>query len=303
MSNIVLVTEHLRKKIIENGGDPERETLTVMPTITGKSYYKTKNGYYFRMYIFIEGATTYQIVEQPEHFYNAAKSFGLFQKLLADFPAEKLYETIADFHNTKVRFENLKIAIKNDKVGRLKEVEAEIKFAYEREKDISIIIDAISAGKVPLRVTHNDTKYNNVMIDDLTGKGVCVIDLDTVMPGSLLYDYGDSLRFGTNPSEEDEKDLSKVYSDINLFEYFTKGYLEELKDTLTETEIELLPFSAKLMTFECGIRFLTDYLNGDTYFKIHRPEQNLDRCRTQFKLVADMEEKMEKMTEIVRKYL
>ena len=302
MSNIVLVTDYLRKIIIENGGNPDRETLTVVKTRDGKDFYKSDDGNYFRMYLFIDNATTYQVVEKPEHFYYAAKAFGKFQKHLSNFPAEKLYETIPNFHNTKIRFDNLLTAIKEDKVGRKNEVMAEIIFALAREKEVSVVVDAIQNGEVPLRVTHNDTKLNNVMIDDITGEGVCVIDLDTVMPGSLLYDYGDSLRFGTNPAQEDEKDLSKVFCDLNLFEQFTKGFLEELGDSITKREIELLPFSAILMTYECGIRFLADYLNGDTYFKIHKPEHNLDRARTQFKLVADMEEKIEQMKAIVEKY-
>ena len=302
MENIVRVTGHLKKKIIEEGGDPKRETLNLVLTHDGDPYYVTPKGDYFRMYEFIEGAQTYEIVEEPIHFYNAAKAFAKFQQRLADFPAEKLHETIPNFHDTTVRFQQLKEAIANDKAGRLKDVQEEVEFALAREKDASGIVDAIKEGTVPLRVTHNDTKYNNIMIDDETGLGICVIDLDTVMPGSLLYDYGDSLRFGTNPADEDEKDLSKVYCDLNLFEMFTKGYMEELKDVMTPREKELMPFAAKLMTYECGIRFLADYLNGDTYFKVKRPEHNLDRCRTQFKLVKDMEEKEELMKEIVKKY-
>ncbi len=302
MENIVRVTAHLKKKIIEEGGDPKRETLNLVKTHDGEPYYVTAKGDYFRMYEFIEGAQTYEIVEEPIHFYNAAKAFAKFQQRLADFPAEKLHETIPSFHDTTVRFQQLKDAIANDVAGRLKDVQAEVEFALAREKDVSVIVDAIKEGTVPLRVTHNDTKYNNIMIDDKTGLGICVIDLDTVMPGSLLYDYGDSLRFGTNPADEDEKDLSKVYCDLNLFEMFTKGYMEELKDVMTPREKELMPFAAKLMTYECGIRFLADYLNGDTYFKIKYPEHNLDRCHTQFKLVQDMEEKETLMKEIVKKY-
>lgn len=299
MSNIVKVTEHLRKKILESGGDPMRETLTVIPTRDNKSYLLTEDGNYFRMYDFIEGAQTYQAVEKPIHFYNAAKAFGRFQKLLNDFPAAELYETIPDFHHTYKRFEALKAAIEMDKAGRKREVAGEIAFALEREKDTTILLEQIDNGKIPLRVTHNDTKFNNIMIDDKSGEGICVIDLDTVMPGSLLYDYGDSLRFGANSASEDEKDLSKVYLDLNLFEQFTKGFIEEMGDSLTKTEREYMPFSAKLMTFECGIRFLADYLNGDTYFKIHYPAQNLDRARTQFKLVEDMEKKLDIMKQIV----
>lgn len=302
MSNITAVTEHLRKKIIQNGGNPDRETLTVIKTLDGSSYYKSDSGNYYRMYLFIEGAKTYQVAEQPIHFYSAAKAFARFQKLLADFPSETLYETIPDFHNTKVRFSQLLNAIKDDKMGRVKEVEAEIEFALKREKYASVVVDLLQSGKLPLRVTHNDTKYNNIMFDDITGEAVCVIDLDTVNPGSLLYDFGDSIRFGANPAPEDEKDLSKVFCDLELFECFTKGFTEELGNELTETEKDHLAFSAKLMTFECGMRFLADYLNGDTYFKTHYPKQNLYRTKTQFKLVFDMEEKKQKMESIVGKY-
>ena len=303
MENIERVTAFLREKIIEEGGNPLRETLSIVKTYDDKAYYKTQDGEYYRMYVFIDGAKTYNVVERPEHFYNAAKAFGKFQKRLADFPAEKLHETIPDFHNTVKRFSDFETAIKENRAGRAGNVKTEIEFALKRKAYTSIIVDAIKNGEVPLRVTHNDTKYNNIMIDDLSGKAVAVIDLDTVMPGSLLYDYGDSLRFGTNPVAEDEKNLDLVYCDLNLFENFSRGFIEEMKDTLTEKEIELLPFSAKLMTYECGIRFLGDYLNGDTYFKTHYDGHNLDRARTQFKLVADMEEKEKQMNEIINKII
>ena len=299
MENIEKVTAHMRKKIIEAGGDPTRETLTVIPTVDGKSYYKDENGNYFRMYRFIENATTYNSVEKIEHFYEAARAFGRFQKLLADFPAEQLHETIVNFHNTGARVEQLKEAIANDKAGRLASVQEEVKFALDRAPQATWVTDRIASGEIPLRVTHNDTKLNNIMIDDATGKAICVIDLDTVMPGSLLYDYGDSLRFGSNAAAEDETDLSKVYCRTDLFEAFTRGFTEEMKDCLAPAEWELLAFSARLLTYECGIRFLADYLNGDTYFKIHRPDHNLDRCRTQFKLVADMEARSEELEAIV----
>lgn len=299
MNNIQKVTDHLREKIKAAGGNAERETLTIIKTLDGKSYYKADEDNYFRMYVFIDEATTYQKIENPKHFYSAAKAFGKFQKNLADFPAESLYEVIPNFHNTVSRFKDFKKAVKEDKMGRAKDVQKEIEFAMEREAICSKIIDAMKDGSVPMRVTHNDTKLNNVMIDDKTGEGLCVIDLDTVMPGSLLYDYGDSLRFGTNNSDEDDKNLDNVFCRLDLFEEFTKGYLEELKDTLTPMERELLPMSAILMTFECGIRFLGDHLNGDTYFKIHRENHNLDRARTQFKLVYDMEQKMDEMKKII----
>lgn len=302
MNNIVGVTDYLREVIAKEGGNPDRETLTVIRTTEDKNYYVSPDGNYFRMYIYIDDSVAYQQVENKEQFYNAAKAFGKFQRNLAGFDASRLVETIPDFHNTRVRFAQLKEAIKADKAGRLKDVQAEVEFALARENETGIVVDAIEKGEIPLRVTHNDTKLNNVLFDNKTDEAVCVIDLDTVMPGSLLYDYGDSIRFGASSGPEDEKDLDKIYCDLELFDAFTKGFLEELSDSITEKELDLLPFSARLMTYECGIRFLADYLNGDTYFKIHYPEQNLDRCRTQFKLVADMEKKAAQMTEIVNKY-
>ena len=302
MDNVVMVTEFLRKKIVAAGGDPDRETLTVILTKNGESFYKTADGDYYRIYIFIDDAISYQVVENPEDFYNAACAFGKFQNMLSDFDADKLHETIKNFHNTKTRFDDFERAVKENRSGKADSVKEEIEFAMARRADGNIIVDGIAEGKIPLRVTHNDTKLNNVMVDNKTGKGVCVIDLDTVMSGSLLYDFGDSIRFGTNPASEDEKDLSKVYCDLNLFEQYVKGFLSELGDSITKEEVELLPMSAKLMTLECGIRFLGDHLNGDVYFKIHRENHNLDRARTQFKMVADMEEKMDEMKAIVAKY-
>ena len=300
MQNIKLVTEHLRKKIIESGGNPERETLNLIETTDGKPYYRSESGEYYRMYIFVEGARSYEIVENPMQLYNAAKAFGNFQKMLADFPAEKLVEVIPNFHNTKVRYNDFVKSVDENKVSRAAGVQDEIDFVLNRKNDTGIIVDAIDAGKIPVRVTHNDTKLNNVLLDDKTGDGVCVIDLDTVMPGSLLYDFGDALRFGGSSGAEDEKNLSKIYFDLEKFEYFTKGFIEALP-TITDYELELLPFSVKLMTLECGSRFLADYLNGDVYFKTHYPEHNLVRCRTQFKLVADIEKKMDQMKAIVSK--
>ena len=302
MHNIDGVTRHLRKKINLAGGDPDRETLNIISTIDGQSFYKSADGNYWRAYIFIEDAQTYQLVENLQHLCNAGKAFGKFQKLMGDFPAAQLHETIINFHHTAKRYQAFEEALKNDAMGRASAVKAEIDFVQKRANETSILIDLLKDGKLPLRVTHNDTKFNNVMIDDKTGEGVCVIDLDTVMPGLSLYDYGDSIRSGTNPADEDEKDLSKVCMDLTLFESFTKGFLEAAGDFLTEQEIKYLPFSAKMMTLECGIRFLADHLSGDTYFKIHREGHNLDRARTQFKMVADMEEKFEEMKLIIRKY-
>ena len=302
IENVVAVTEYLHDKIISNSGDPNRETLTLIPTQNGEWYYKSEQGDVFRMYIFIDKASSYQSIDNPEMFYHVAKSFGRFQKHLSSFPAEKLHEIIEKFHDTTDRYIQFKEAVAADKVGRRADVEKEIAFVLEREKDAAVVVEAIANGEIPLRVTHNDTKLNNVLIDDITGEGVCVIDLDTVMPGSMLYDFGDSIRFGASTAAEDETNLSKVWMDLELFEQYTKGYIEELKESFTPKEIELLAFSAKLMTLECGVRFLTDHLDGDNYFRIHRPNHNLDRARTQFKLVADMEEKMDKMNEIVQKY-
>lgn len=303
MDNVVMVTEFLKDKIEKAGGDSRRETLTVIPTKAGESYLKTDDGDFYRVYVFIDNAISYQVVENPEDFYNAACAFGKFQNMLADFDASKLHETIKNFHNTKTRYDDFEKAVYDNKSGKAESVREEIEFAMARRKDASIIVDGIADGRIPLRVTHNDTKLNNVMVDEKTGVGICVIDLDTVMSGSLLYDFGDSIRFGTNPASEDEKDLSKVYCDLNLFEQYVKGFLSQLGDSITKEEIELLPMSAKLMTLECGIRFLGDHLNGDVYFKVHRENHNLDRARTQFKMVADMEEKMDEMKSIVSKYV
>lgn len=300
MSNIALILEHIRKKVEMCGGDTERECLTPVKTKDGELLYTPSDTEFYRMYAFIEG-NVYDTVERPEHFYCAAKAFGKFQKLLSDFPVEKLYETIKRFHDTRWRFENLEAAIREDKYSRLAEVKNEVEFALARKCEAGKVIDRIEKGEIPLRVTHNDTKFNNVLLDD-DGNGLCVIDLDTVMPGSMLYDYGDSIRFGATHAAEDEQNLDLVDVDLELFEAYTKGFLEALGDRITDGELELLAFSAKLMTLECGIRFLTDYLEGDTYFKTHFPKQNLYRTRTQLKLVADMETKMPQMEAIVKKY-
>lgn len=302
MENILNVTEHLKSKIIAYGGDPDRETLRVIKTTDGKNFHTDENGNFYRMYNFIENSKSYDVAESPSLLFEAGRAFGRFQNMLADFPAEKLHETIPDFHDTRKRFAALKKAVEADKVGRCASVRKEIDFALSYEKEVGTIVDALADGTVPVRVTHNDTKLNNVMFDVDTGKGICVIDLDTVMPGSLLYDYGDALRFGASTGAEDETDLSKIEFSLEFFEAFTKGFLGEVGSVLTRREHELLAFSAKLITFEIGIRFLTDYLEGDTYFKIHREHHNLDRCRTQFKLVADIEKKQEQMKEIIEKY-
>lgn len=302
MKNIYAVTNHLKNKIIENGGNPEHETLTIIKTKNDELLYKDSEGGYWRSYIFIENATCYQVVEKPVLFYNAAKAFGKFQRLLSDFSADDLFEIIPNFHNTVSRYEDFINAVEKNISGRAELVKEEIQFVKDRQSDCGKFLSLIENGKLPLRVTHNDTKLNNIMMDNKTDEGICIIDLDTIMPGSILYDFGDSIRFGASSAEEDEMDLSKVNMVMELFEEYTKGYLSEASSTLTDVEIENLAFSAKIMTFECGMRFLGDYINGDVYFKIHRDGQNLDRARTQFKLVADMENKLDNMNKIVDKY-
>lgn len=302
MENVAGVTSFLRRKIQGAGGDVDRETMNLILTKFGEPYYRDSIGSYWRSYVFIEGARTYDLVETPDDFYQSAVAFGSFQKQLSDYPAETLHETIANFHNTPVRFDNFQKALREDVCGRAKEVREEIDFVLSRERDTHVLMDLLKEKKLPLRVTHNDTKLNNVMIDDESHKAICVIDLDTVMPGFSVTDFGDSIRFGASTGAEDEPDLSKVNLDLNLFELYTKGFLEGCDGSLTDTELSMLPMGAKMMTLECGIRFLTDYLQGDTYFRVHREGHNLDRARTQFKLVRDMEACWEAMGEIVNKY-
>lgn len=302
MNNISLVTDHIRK-INEGSSDAWRCTLTVIPTLDGKLFYTDSEGNAWRVYVFVENTISLQQVENAEQFESLASTFGEFQNQLSGFDASKLVETIPNFHNTVSRFEALEKAISDNIAGRRDEVKAEIEFALARKTDAGLLLGELGAGNLPLRVTHNDTKLNNVLFDADSGKAVCVIDLDTVMPGLVHYDFGDSIRFGASTAAEDEKDLSKVEMDLSLFEAYARGFIKSCGKSLTEKEIEYLPFSAKLMTYECGIRFLADYLNGDTYFKIHYPEQNLDRTRTQFKLVADMEKKMDEMKKIIKKLI
>jgi hypothetical protein len=299
MENVMGVTAHLRNKIIAVGGDPMRETLTVYPAKDGKNYVMSDDGGCWRLYNFVDDTYSINELTNPEDFRNAALTFGNFQKLLADYPIETLHDTIPNFHNTPSRFNDFKTAVENNFSGRKEECLPEIEFVFAREKDCSVITDLLESGVMPLKVTHNDTKLNNVLFDKKTNKGICVVDLDTVMPGSSLYDFGDSIRFGANTAAEDEKDLSKVSLSLEYFKAYVDGYLETAGDSLTKEEVDLLPFASKLLTFECGMRFLADFLNGDVYFKTEYPEHNLVRARTQFKLVADIEAKMDEMTAIV----
>lgn len=300
MRNIEGVTTFLRQEVIKNGGDPDRETLNLVKTKDGNSFYVDSKGNYWRMYLFIEGATCYNLVEKPEDFYQSGKAFGHFQRLLSRYPAKELSETIPGFHDTPKRFERFKKVVEEDICHRAADVQQEIQFVMDRGNDMGLAMDMLAKGELPLRVTHNDTKLNNIMIDDVTGEAICIIDLDTVMPGLSIFDFGDSIRFGANTAEEDETDLAKVSLSLPLFEIYTKGFLEGCAGSLIEAEIRMLPQGARLMTLECGMRFLTDYLEGDVYFKTSREEHNLDRCRTQFGLVADMEKKWKEMGEIVR---
>lgn len=302
MDNIFGVTEYLRNVIRREGGDPDRETLSYIKTKSGCNYFEDSEGEPWRCYNFIPDSVCYQLVEEPEQFYQSGSSFGHFLKQLSDYPASKLNETIPDFHNTIRRFEAFQVTLKRDLKNRADSCRPEIDFVLAREKDCGVLVHQQDEGILPLRVTHNDTKLNNILFDEKTGKGLCIIDLDTIMPGLAANDFGDSIRFGAATAEEDEPNLDLMHFDISLYELYVKGYLEETKDVLTEAEIGSLPWGARLMTLECGIRFLTDYLQGDTYFKTDYPEHNLIRARTQFRLVDEMEQQFERMQEIVQKY-
>ena len=302
MDNICGVTRHLREKILAAGGDPARETLNVIPTLSGAACHLDAEGGAWRAYDFVEDTICLQQVGSEADFRTVAETLGKFQNQLADYPASTLHETIARFHDTPNRYANFEKALAADALGRAKDIAPEVAFIHAREKDCHVLLDLLAAGEIPLRVTHNDTKINNVLIDAATGKGICVIDLDTVMPGLSAYDFGDSIRTGANDCAEDEPDQSKVHFDLHLFEVFAKGFLSTAGATMSEQEKSSLVWGAKLMTLECGMRFLTDYLEGDHYFRISRPAQNLDRARTQFTLVKGMEAAFADMMRIIQKY-
>jgi hypothetical protein len=294
MDNVRRVTSHLGKKF---AGEPDglRRVLKLIPAHEGRAFHQDEQGNYWRVYNFIEQARSYETVESPRQAFEAAKTFGRFQKLLADLPAPRLHDTILDFHHTPKRFAAFGHALETDVANRARLAKPEIEFALKHRPICSLLLDA----NLPERVTHNDTKLNNVMLDETTGEGVCVIDLDTVMPGLVLYDFGDMVRTTTSPAREDEQDLSKVTMQFPMFEALVRGYLTSASEFLTAREKQFLPFSAKLITFEIGIRFLTDYLAGDTYFKVRRDGHNLDRCRTQFKLVESIERQEKQMVKLV----
>lgn len=301
MENFVGVTDHLRKIIVRDGGDPDREALHVYFTNDGKTYFTDSEGSCWRCLNYVSDSYTLQSVNDADAFARSAKAFGNFQRLLSDYPIDSLHDTIPNFHNTVSRFADFKKALEDNLSGRVDTAKGEAAFVLEREADCGVLLTLLEEGKLPLRVTHNDTKLNNVLFDKATGEGICVVDLDTVMPGLSLYDFGDAIRFGANTAAEDEKDVSKVSLSLEYFEAYTRGYLSAAGASLTDAEIAYLPFASKLMTLECGMRFLGDYFNGDVYFKTEYPEHNLVRCRTQFALVADMEKKFGEMEEIVKK--
>jgi hypothetical protein len=304
MENIQRVTTHLRFKLIEDGfKDVSRRVLTLSMTKNGHSFYLDQDGQYWRIYLFIENARTYDSVQTPEQAYQAAKAFGNFQALLTDLTGPALHETIPDFHHTPKRFKALELAIEKDACNRALSVSKEIEFALRHREMTSHLINLNETGELPSRITHNDTKLNNVMLDDITGEGICIIDLDTLMPGFSLYDFGDLVRTSTSLSLEDEKDLSKVYLQKSMFESLATGYLESMGNKLSKSEKFLLPFAGKLISFEIGTRFLTDYLNGDIYFKTHRKDHNVDRCRTQFKLVESIKSQEEELNQVIESLL
>ncbi len=293
MKNICGVTEHLRARGIE--------TLEVIPTVDGKPYYKGEQC--FRTYAFIENTVTYQTVTDEKVFRNSGKAFGEFQNYLAQFDASVLTEAIPNFHDTPKRFKNFLAALEKDEFGRAKECQAEIDFLLKNKDTYAQVVEGLADGSIPLRVTHNDTKLNNILMDDKTNEARAVIDLDTIMPGSMLYDFGDSIRFGASTAAEDEKDLDKVHFSVPLFKAYAEGYCSAVKDSITAKEAELLPYGAYLMTVECGMRFLTDYLSGDTYFATKYAGHNLVRCRTQLKLAAEMQAAYPQTKAIIKEIL
>lgn len=303
MQNMCRVTEHLQKSLEMEGVSPLRRVIVLIPTISGEMFYTDKDGNYWRAYHFIKDATAHDIVKKPEHFFEAGRAFGEFQKRLYDFPAETLCDTIPNFHNTPKRFYAFVHAVDQDLAGRACELEEEIEFFFERRKMMGDIVKRLQDGTLPMRATHNDTKINNVMIDDATDKAICVIDLDTVMPGSSLYDFGDAIRYGASTGEEDDEDIGKITLDLDLYTLFTKGFLSETNGFLKKEELELLPLGVKVITCELAMRFLTDYLDGDLYFKVKWPGHNLVRARAQMKLLTEIEKKEAQMQEVIEKLI
>ena len=302
IENISRVLKHSESKLAGRP-DKERRCIHLVPARDGKMYHITESGDCWRAYHFIGGASTYNILETEEQAYQAAKAFGGFQMLLADLPGERLHETIPNFHNTPSRYADFKKALAANSCGRADLCRPEIEFAEKYSWMAPVLTDLLAKGELPERITHNDTKLNNVLLDDATGEGLCVIDLDTVMPGLSLYDFGDMVRTSVSPAAEDETDLSKVQVRTGVFQSLVKGYLEGAQGCLTRKEMEMLPFSGILITYEIGLRFLTDFLEGDLYFKTSRPNHNLDRCRTQFTLARRLMEKEDELKAIVKEFM
>lgn len=303
MKNIENITTFLRGKIISSGGNPERECLNLVPASDGRLYYQDENGDYWRAYNYIDNALSYDRAEKPEHVYESGRAFGKFLRLLDEYPVESLFTSIPNFHNTKKRFESFVSAVEADTMNRAADASEEIAQAMKFKENLNYLNELKDKGELPLRVTHNDTKFDNVMLDIETEKAVCVLDLDTVMPGLSAYDYGDSIRSCVSAASEDERDLSRVYMDDRLFDFFTRGYLTECGLILSKKEVESLPAAVLLITYELSIRFLTDYLNGDMYFKINRPLQNLERAKNQLKLLSDIEYKTVWMESAIRRII
>ena len=302
MDNISLITNRMAKQL-EANGDPEaaRKTLTVIPLRTGEHHFLDEKGNYWRTYIFIDRTSSYDTIETPDQAEEVARAYGEFQNNLVDVPGEHLHETIPEFHHAVSRLEAFESAVAADAKNRAQSVKSQIQFVRDRESDCRLLVDYLSSGELPLRVTHNDTKLNNVLFDDSSGKAICVVDLDTVMPGSVLYDFGDMVRTATSPALEDERDLSKVEMQLPMFEALVKGYWDSAGTFLNQIEIDHLPFSGKLLSLVIGMRFLTDHLNGDVYFKVRRPDHNLDRAKVQFKLVESIERQTDLMREAVER--
>ena len=300
MENIDRVTKHVLQKIRQSHMEMKKRTVRLLRTPDNLPYVIDDNGKYWRAYVYVERARAFDVLESPEQAFGIAKAFGEFQQQLTDLPG-RLHETIPDFHNTPKRIEQLEQAIAKDPVGRAAKVQKEIDFILSRKEEAGTLIKLNASGDIPERITHNDTKCNNVLIDDLTGEGIAVIDLDTVMPGLSLYDFGDMVRTCTSPAEEDEVNLNKVYMQFNMYEALFRGFCSAADSFMTPAEKENMANAGKIITLEIGTRFLTDYISGDTYFKIHRPEQNLDRCRTQLKLVSSIEEQMNDMQNLLKK--
>jgi hypothetical protein len=293
MGNVRLVTEHLHRKTVAAGGSA-RSVLSLILTSEDAAWYQDDAGGYWRAYGFIENARSFETVQSPRQAYEAARTVARFQSLLEDFPADRLKETIPGFHDTSKRFGAFAEALERNVAGRARLVRDEVEFALARKP----LASALVQGGLPVRVTHNDTKLNNILFDERSGEGVCLVDLDTVMPGSALYDFGDMVRSMTCRADEDERDLSLVHMEFEMYEALAQGYLSVARAWLTPAELGLLAISGAVITYELGLRFLADYLAGDTYFKVHRPEQNLDRCRAQFALVRSIELQLERMNEV-----